>query len=167
MKLRRIFRVCLLICGMASVLWMTAQSVRAEQAGAADNQKAETGLREGQIPQEEQILQGEQIPQEGQTPQEGQIPQGKQILQIEGQDIPGLDSEFEAMKEESTFIIEEVERFREEAQRKRIQRIVVIILTFAILGTGIAMGYREKRENVSAPEGRGKNKLKERNGRKR
>lgn len=70
------------------------------------------------------------------------------ILQIE--DITGLDEEFEALKEESVFIIEEVEQYRRETKRKKIQRIVVVILVIAIFGVGITTGLLEKRKNASA-----------------
>lgn len=66
-------------------------------------------------------------------------------IQIE--DVTGLDQEFEALEEESVFIVEEVEQYRAEAKRKRIQRAVVIVLVAAILGVGMTSGIREKKKN--------------------
>jgi len=71
--------------------------------------------------------------------------QGNEAIQIE--DVTGLDDEFEALEEESIFIVEEVEHYHKEEKRKRVQRIVAIMLCGAILGVGVVTGLREKRKN--------------------
>lgn len=73
--------------------------------------------------------------------------QDEEIIQIE--DITGLDAEFQALEEESVLIVEEVEQYRRQAQRKKIQRIVVIMLVIAIFGVGIVTGLQEKRKKES------------------
>ncbi len=74
--------------------------------------------------------------------------QEEEIFQIE--DITELDEEFEALEEESVFIIEEVEQYRRETRRKKMQRIVVIILVIVIFVTGITTGLVEKRKKDPA-----------------
>lgn len=75
-------------------------------------------------------------------------PQEEGVIQIE--DITGLNAEFEALEEESTLIVEEVEQYRKEAKRKSIQKNIVIVLTIVVFGAGIATGIREKKKNNSA-----------------
>lgn len=81
---------------------------------------------------------------------------GNEIIQIE--DITGLDAEFEALEEESVLIVEEVERYRKEAKRNMIQRIVVIMLAVAILGVGVITGLQEKKKNAPIVTKREENK---------
>ena len=66
----------------------------------------------------------------------------EEVIQIE--DITELDAEFAALEEESVLIVEEVEKYRGQAQRKKFQRSVVIILVIAIFGVGIVTGLQEK-----------------------
>ncbi len=68
----------------------------------------------------------------------------EEVIQIE--DITGLDAEFAALEEESVLIVEEVEKYRGQAQRKKFQRSVVIILVIAIFGVGIVTGLQEKKK---------------------
>lgn len=71
----------------------------------------------------------------------------EEVIQIE--DVTGLDAEFETLEEESVLIVEEVEQYRREAKRKRVQKIVVVILVIAILGVGISTRLQEKKKNDS------------------
>lgn len=68
----------------------------------------------------------------------------EEVIQIE--DITELDAEFAALEEESVLIVEEVEKYRGQAQRKKFQRSVVIILVIAIFGVGIVTGLQEKKK---------------------
>jgi len=118
MKIQRTLRVGLLLWWLAVVLWITAIPVQAKQT--------EKALANQNIVAQMNL-------------------QEKEDIQIE--DITGLDSEFGALEEESVFIVEEVESYREEARRKKIERIVVFALVVVIFGVGIITGLWEKKKN--------------------
>ena len=63
------------------------------------------------------------------------------------EDVTGLDEEFKALEDESVFIVEEVERYRRDEKRKKIQMVIVAATTIVIFGVGITTGIQGKKKN--------------------
>lgn len=88
--------------------------------------------------------------------------QEEQVIQLE--DVTGLDAEFEALEEESVLIVEEVEQYRKDAERKKILRIIVIVLVIVVFGVGIVTGLREKKKKDSMAADNAENKTEQKRG---
>lgn len=88
--------------------------------------------------------------------------QEEEVIRIEN--IDGLNDEFEALEEESVFIVEEVERYRKEAKRKRSQKVIVMILVTAIFGAGMITSFQEKKKKDPALTDKEKDKAEEETG---
>ncbi|MDD6810293.1 MAG: SH3 domain-containing protein [Lachnospiraceae bacterium] len=75
-------------------------------------------------------------------------------------DVAGIDAEMAVEAEETKFVLEEVERYRQEARRSKIWGTIIVILVIGIFAMGIASTIRaRKNEDTDEPE----NKKTERN----
>ena len=70
-------------------------------------------------------------------------------------DVAALDAEMEALQIEDQIIVEEVERYREEARRSKIWGIVIVVLVIAIFAVGIVstvLAEKKKKEDENTKE---------------
>ncbi len=73
----------------------------------------------------------------------------KQIEQLP--DSSQLDAEFAALEEESTMIVEEVERQRAEARRSKIWGAAIVLLVIGIFSMGVVSTRESKKEEDAEP----------------
>lgn len=81
----------------------------------------------------------------------------KDSLSIVEIDVEGLDEEMEETWREAEFVVETVERYREEARRSKIWGTVIVILVLGIFATGIISGIKSAK-GEEEPEGKEKPK---------
>lgn len=60
-------------------------------------------------------------------------------------DVEGLDAEMSRTEQEAEFVMEMVEKYRDEAQRSKIWGSVIVVLVVGIFATGIISGIRSSR----------------------
>ena len=57
-------------------------------------------------------------------------------------DVEGLDAEMSRTEQEAAFVVEMVEKYRDEARRSKIWGSVIVVLVVGIFATGILSGIR-------------------------
>ena len=60
-------------------------------------------------------------------------------------DVEGLDAEMSRTEQEAEFVVEMVEKYRDEARRSKIWGSVIVVLVVGIFATGIISGVRSSR----------------------
>lgn len=68
-----------------------------------------------------------------------------ELVQEEAIDVGALDKELDEHVVEGKIMVEEVERFREEARQTRIWGTIIVVLVAAILGAGIYSQIKAKK----------------------
>ncbi|MBO5208010.1 MAG: hypothetical protein J6B68_01555 [Lachnospiraceae bacterium] len=78
----------------------------------------------------------------------------KTALLIQKLDVAGIDAEMAVEAEETKFVLEEVERYRQEARRSKIWGTIIVVLVIGIFATGIVSTIRagKSKETDETPE---------------
>ena len=63
-------------------------------------------------------------------------------------DVEGLDAEMSRTEQEAAFVVEMVEKCRDEARRSKIWGSVIVVLVVGIFATGILSGIRSSRRET-------------------
>ena len=63
-------------------------------------------------------------------------------------DVEGLDAEMSRTEQEAAFVVEMVEKYRDEARRSKIWGSVIVVLVVGIFATGILSGIRSSRREA-------------------
>ncbi len=74
---------------------------------------------------------------------EGYMPES--VLSEKELDVEGLDAEMSRTEQEAEFVVEMVEKYRDEARRSKIWGSVIVVLVVGIFATGIISGVRSSR----------------------
>ncbi len=67
------------------------------------------------------------------------------VLSEKELDVEGLDAEMSRTEQEAEFVVEMVEKYRDEARRSKIWGSVIVVLVVGIFATGIISGVRSSR----------------------
>ena len=76
---------------------------------------------------------------------EGYMPES--VLSEKELDVEGLDAEMSRTEQEAEFVVEMVEKYRDEARRSKICGSVIVVLVVGIFATGIISGVRSSRRD--------------------
>lgn len=77
---------------------------------------------------------------------EGYMPES--ALSEKELDVEGLDAEMSRTEQEAAFVVEMVEKYRDEARRSKIWGSVIVVLVVGIFATGILSGIRSSRRET-------------------
>lgn len=74
------------------------------------------------------------------------------LLMQESMDVAGIDAEMAIEAEETQFVLEEVERYRQESRRSKIWGTIIVVLVIGIFATGIVSSIRASKNKESEDE---------------
>lgn len=77
---------------------------------------------------------------------EGYMPES--ALSEKELDVEGLDAEMSRTEQEAAFVVDMVEKYRDEARRSKIWGSVIVVLVVGIFATGILSGIRSSRRET-------------------